>query len=724
MSIFSVVTGALRLIGVANKISTTNSTATPLAANGVFTGTFEDVSGYATVSVLVKSNVASAANGLLLEWSSDGTNVDDTDNFSLMAGGGKYFSFPAEGKFLRVSYTNGSTIQAAFRLQTKYQLISGKGSSHRVKDGIVEEDDAELVKAVVAGKKPDGTFDNVNLNDQSAMHVITPDRSGSGSIAGSGQSVIATISGASTITFAMSGTFVATIGVEGSADGITWYPIVGTVIGQETEFVVGFRTTPGLWVIPCGGFQQIRLTAVSYTSGTATVVWNAGSGTSALQVHNLDYAGLRAQVRIPDVAVTTVNVTSTSSVAASTDGRATISFTLIGTWVGTVVFEATNDATPTWIAVQALSVGASSLVSSTTGNGTFVIPCAGYTQVRIRATAFSSGTLFVTSNASALSNVVQAISPAGLLALDATLVAQSVVDNAPFTDGTTRVVPAGFIFDETAGAALTENDAGAARVNANRAQIVTLEDGTTRGQRAAINASGALSVNQTQVNGTAILTGGIAGSLGVGGLAADGASPTGNPVLVAGYDGTLVQQLFVDPFGRIQIAPTTKNTYAASTAAFTPAAAATDVFTISGSASKTVKVLSLVLSGVQTAGGNIATVSLVKRSAVNTGGTAVASTKVPHDSSIATATAVVQHYTANPTGLGAAVGTVYNPRASVPAAGNVGSPASILQYAAPDPSLGEPITLRGTAEVLAISLGGVTPTGAAGFQVTALWTEE
>lgn len=56
-----------------------------------------------------------------------------------------------------------------------------------------------------------------------------------------------------------------------------------------------------------------------------------------------------------------------------------------------------------------------------------------------------------------------------------------LVDNAAFTDGTTRLDMGGFIFDETAGTALTENDAAAARVDAKRAQVVVIEDVTTRG---------------------------------------------------------------------------------------------------------------------------------------------------------------------------------------------------------------------------------------------------
>jgi hypothetical protein len=73
---------------------------------------------------------------------------------------------------------------------------------------------------------------------------------------------------------------------------------------------------------------------------------------------------------------------------------------------------------------------------------------------------------------------------------------EKIADNAGFTDGTTKVQPAGYIFDEAAGTALTENDAAAARIDSKRAQIGVIEDATTRGQRAAVDAGGALSVKE------------------------------------------------------------------------------------------------------------------------------------------------------------------------------------------------------------------------------------
>jgi hypothetical protein len=81
----------------------------------------------------------------------------------------------------------------------------------------------------------------------------------------------------------------------------------------------------------------------------------------------------------------------------------------------------------------------------------------------------------------------------------ATQDSEKVADNAGFTDGTTKVQPAGYIFDEVAGTALTENDAAAARIDSKRAQIGVIEDATTRGQRAAVSAANALKVDGSAV---------------------------------------------------------------------------------------------------------------------------------------------------------------------------------------------------------------------------------
>ncbi len=85
--------------------------------------------------------------------------------------------------------------------------------------------------------------------------------------------------------------------------------------------------------------------------------------------------------------------------------------------------------------------------------------------------------------------------------------ASVLVDNAAFTDTTSSVTAIGGYFDEVAGTALTENDIAAIRIDSKRAQIGVIEDATTRGQRLAISAAGALSANVTHVGGTALALG-------------------------------------------------------------------------------------------------------------------------------------------------------------------------------------------------------------------------
>ena len=76
---------------------------------------------------------------------------------------------------------------------------------------------------------------------------------------------------------------------------------------------------------------------------------------------------------------------------------------------------------------------------------------------------------------------------------------EKLADNAGFTDGTTKVLPVGYIFDEVAGTALTENDVAAARVDSKRAVVGVIEDATTRGQRLVVSATGAAKVDGSAV---------------------------------------------------------------------------------------------------------------------------------------------------------------------------------------------------------------------------------
>lgn len=165
------------------------------------------------------------------------------------------------------------------------------------------------------------------------------------------------------------------------------------------------------------------------------------------------------------------------------------------------------------------------------------------------------------------------------------------------------------------------------------------------------------------------------------------------------------------------VVDTVKNTYSAS-AIFAAAASATDVFTITGSASTTVRVTRISFTGTQTTGA-MRDVLIIKRSAANTNGTSATPNRVPHDSNFPAATAVVRNYTANPSALGAAVGTIRSQKVLISAATAVAG-EFIVDWG---PRNSQAPVLRGTSELLAINLNGVTSTGNS-LSISIEWTEE
>jgi hypothetical protein len=160
-------------------------------------------------------------------------------------------------------------------------------------------------------------------------------------------------------------------------------------------------------------------------------------------------------------------------------------------------------------------------------------------------------------------------------------------------------------------------------------------------------------------------------------------------------------------------------TYAAASAPFAVAATPTDIFTITGSATKTIQVTKLALNCTQTTAGEI-NVLVIKRSTANTAGTAVAATVVSVDSANAAGTATVNAYTANPT-LGTTVGNIRARKMFVP---GVASAAEIAKGELLDPPYNSQLlTLRGTTQVLAINLNSTTLTGG-NCVAYAEWTEK
>lgn len=145
-----------------------------------------------------------------------------------------------------------------------------------------------------------------------------------------------------------------------------------------------------------------------------------------------------------------------------------------------------------------------------------------------------------------------------------------------------------------------------------------------------------------------------------------------------------------------------KASYSVSTTALAPAATATDIWEITGSGTKTIKITQLWVSGTAATAINTP-ILLIKRSTANSGGTSSATTFVPHDSSNSAATATGKAYTANPT-TGTAVGTIRTISTFFSLATASGTTATWDFGVRPS----QPIVLRGTSQQLCVNLNSAT----------------
>jgi hypothetical protein len=173
-----------------------------------------------------------------------------------------------------------------------------------------------------------------------------------------------------------------------------------------------------------------------------------------------------------------------------------------------------------------------------------------------------------------------------------------------------------------------------------------------------------------------------------------------------------------------------KATYSAAFFGLVPAASATDLVCIAGSATKTVKVMQVKLSG--TAGTLITTpLQLLRRASADTGGTAGSTTANPantislRDTIQAAATATLIAYTANPTIVDTAPTYVDSQSITLPVSGTTAASVvpTTFEYGMFIEDIVAPPTLRGIAQQICVNAGAVSiSSGVINGVIT--WTEE
>lgn len=151
-------------------------------------------------------------------------------------------------------------------------------------------------------------------------------------------------------------------------------------------------------------------------------------------------------------------------------------------------------------------------------------------------------------------------------------------------------------------------------------------------------------------------------------------------------------------------AAATKTSYSTATTGLAIEGTPTDVWEITGSGTKTIKITKVGISGTAATAVTV-DVALIKRSTANSSGTSSATTMVPHDSNNAAATATGKAYTADPT-LGTGVGTIRVMKLFLPLTSTASAAGEAMFEFGVTPA--QPIVLRGTAQQLCVNFGGAT----------------
>lgn len=273
--------------------SIVNSSTTPLAANGVFTGTAESTLGVAGIQVNVFSNVASAAGGLSIQQSMDGTNWDIVDTFLILAGVGFSTTVQATASFYRVVYTNGTTIQAAFRLQTLLCPIV-----EAVPRSLGQKTSNNSLSVVMASDQPAVNDDiypatqNITAQDSASSSTVIgaapPGAQYQSYITGTptaGSAATFSIFGVETVRIETTGTWTGTLAVERSIDGgVTWVATDINIMGNSWEannFISNF-----IGATNAAGVTNIRVRSIAAWTGTATIKIVESSNTNNVYVGN------------------------------------------------------------------------------------------------------------------------------------------------------------------------------------------------------------------------------------------------------------------------------------------------------------------------------------------------------------------------------------------------------------------------------------------------------
>ena len=148
-----------------------NSSVTPLDPGVAYEGSWVDTLNYNCISIGVVADQDSSLDGFQIQWSSNGVTLDQENVYTLRANSGKQFTVSPINRYYRLKYENGAVLQTFFSLQSTMKKAGFVPSSTRVQDSIKDDEDCQLIKAVIAAKTNAGEYINVGATEGGFLQV-------------------------------------------------------------------------------------------------------------------------------------------------------------------------------------------------------------------------------------------------------------------------------------------------------------------------------------------------------------------------------------------------------------------------------------------------------------------------------------------------------------------------------------------------------------------------
>ncbi len=151
--------------------SKTNSTMTPLGANETYYGAWEDVSQFAIIYTLWRTD---AYGTLYYEFSIDATAVDRV--FTLPSTdviNGTYVATGPRGRYFRIRFVNGPVAQTLMRLQTTYSSTKSDDAHSPPSFGVSPKSNSLVTRSVMFGQTPSATYAPLKVTADGQLTINT-----------------------------------------------------------------------------------------------------------------------------------------------------------------------------------------------------------------------------------------------------------------------------------------------------------------------------------------------------------------------------------------------------------------------------------------------------------------------------------------------------------------------------------------------------------------------